>query len=193
MRLKSVPRFHRQRGASLIEVLVSIVLASVGLLALAGMSATANRYSKMSQYRATATLLANDYAERMRVNRAGFTAGAYDYTQDFLAQSATPTLPTEQCNASSAALCNAADLAAVDQVQWRLIVRSQLPLGSVFARRQTTENAMDLWVSWVDPAVAATDEQPKAVNECPTDLNIGDLGTDALREGVRCVYFRVNL
>jgi hypothetical protein len=46
-------------GASLIEVLVSIVIASIGLLALAGVNAASIRYTKMSQYRATATQLAN--------------------------------------------------------------------------------------------------------------------------------------
>ena len=193
MQLKRVSLRRTLLGASLVEVLVSLVLASVGLLALAGMSATANRYSKMSQYRATATLLANDYAERMRANRAGFVSGAYDHVDDFSAQAATPTIPAEKCDASSADLCDQAELAAVDLAQWRLIVRSQLPRGTVFAQRQAASNAMDLWVIWVDPGVAATDEQPKAVKECATDLNLGDVEPDSLRESIRCVYFRVNL
>ena len=57
---------RRARGVSMIEVLVSIVIASIGLLALAGVNAAAVRLTKMSQYRATATLLANDIGERMR-------------------------------------------------------------------------------------------------------------------------------
>lgn len=59
------------KGVSLIEVLVAIVIASIGLLALAGVNASSVRYTKMSQYRGTATLLANDIGERMRANKAG--------------------------------------------------------------------------------------------------------------------------
>jgi type IV pilus assembly protein PilV len=183
----------RQQGATMIEVLVSIVLASFALLALAGVNASSVRYTKMSQYRATASQLANDMGERIRANKGastapttGFFAGNYDYTDDFAAQAATPTLPGELCNLG-ASNCTPAQIAALDLAQWRILVRNQLPEGSVFLARQNAQVAMDLWIAWRDPSVANADEAPASAGECPAGLN---LGADT---SVRCSYFRINL
>ena len=191
MQLKSGPR--SMVGASLIEVLVSIVLASFALLALAGVNASSVRYTKMSQYRATAAQLATDMGERIRANKGvktptttGFFAGNYDFEEDFAAQATVATLPSVLCD-TAASNCTPAQIAALDLAQWRILVRNQLPEGAVFLRRQSTEVAMDLWVIWRDPAVADNDEAPSLVGECPDSLNRGgDLS-------IRCSYFRINL
>ena len=180
-------------GASLIEVLVSIVLASFALLALAGVNASSVRYTKMSQYRATAAQLANDMGERIRANKGvaaptatGFFAGNYDYVSDFGAQASAASMPSVLCDAATSN-CTPAQIATLDLAQWRIMVRSQLPEGSVFLRRQAAEVAMDLWVVWRDPSVANADETPALAAECPDSLNRGgDLS-------IRCSYFRVNL
>lgn len=184
------------RGGTLIEVLVSIVISAIGLLALAGVNASALRYTKMSQYRATATLLASDLGERMRANKGvpadgvvvatGFFAGAYDYnTTDFAAQSTDATLPAQLCNTT--ATCTPQQIAELDLAQWRLLVRTQLPEGSIFIARQAGQTAADVWVAWRDPAVASNDEAPALATECPNGLNLeGDLS-------VRCSFFRINL
>ena len=121
----------RYLGVSLIEVLVSIVIASLALLALAGVNASSVRYTKMSQYRATAALLANDIGERMRANKgnlasvppapavaaAGFLAGAYDYEVAFSSQSTKAALPTAGTAAAcdlKATSCTAAQIASLD-------------------------------------------------------------------------------
>ena len=80
-----------QRGFSMIEVLVAIVISAVALLALAGVNAASIRYTKMSQYRATATQLANDMGERMRANKGNPSAGAQVAT-GFLQAPMTSTL-----------------------------------------------------------------------------------------------------
>lgn len=69
-----------QRGFTLIEVLVTIVLVSVGLLGFAGMlnkSIVANRQAFM---RSQASIFAHDVAERMRLNRQAAVTGAYNLT-----------------------------------------------------------------------------------------------------------------
>ncbi len=201
MKTKSRARSRSARrfvgGASLIEVLVSIVIASVGLLALAGVNAASIRYTKMSQYRATATQLANDMGERMRANKGtptpgnGFLGGAYDFSDssvaEFESQTAKATLPTELCNMKTSN-CSSAQIAALDLAQWRMLVREQLPEGSVFLANQGTPPfAMDLWIAWRDPAVANDDETPTTNSECPTGLS---LDSD---NSIRCSYFRINL
>ena len=65
-------RFNRinptQRGATLIEVLVSILLMALGVLAMAAMQVNAVQYGKTSEFRTVASLLANDLSDRMRAN-----------------------------------------------------------------------------------------------------------------------------
>ncbi len=68
----------RQRGVGLIEVLLAVVLLSIGFLAAArmqieGMNASQNSYS-LSQ----AKFMVLDMSERMRANRVALTANRYD-------------------------------------------------------------------------------------------------------------------
>ena len=61
---------RRQRGASLIEVLVTIVILAIGLLGLAGLQ-TRLQSSEMEAYQRTqALILLNDMASRISTNRA---------------------------------------------------------------------------------------------------------------------------
>jgi type IV pilus assembly protein PilV len=60
----------RQRGVSLVEVLVASVVLSIGLLGLAGLQASGLRVGQSSIYRSQAAQLAYDIVERMRVNLA---------------------------------------------------------------------------------------------------------------------------
>ncbi len=185
------------KGGMLIEVLVSILLSSIALLAMAGLNVSSVRFTKMSQYRATSTLLANDLGERMRANKGvsaesgvvatGFFAGFYDYSAtDFAAQATAASLPTQLCN-TSASLCTSQQIADLDLAQWRILVRTQLPEGSIFISRQSDVVAADVWVAWRDPAVASSDESPALATECPDGLNL------AADLTVRCSFFRINL
>jgi type IV pilus assembly protein PilV len=171
-------------GVSLIEVLVSIVIASFGLLALVGTTVSSARFTKMSQYRGTATQLAVDLGERMRANKAGLAA--YDLQANFADQAALPAIPATLCD-SYLTTCTAADLAAYDLQTWQTVVRSQLPEGSAHIVVQNVQIAADVWLVWRDPAVANADDSPTTNAECPGALSVaGDTS-------VRCSYFRINL
>lgn len=175
------------RGASLIEVLVSVLLAAIGLLALAGANVASIRYSKMSQYRGTATLLAADLAERLRANQAGLAS--YAVSTDFDGQATEPAATTA-CEGYSNT-CTSAALATYDLAVWQRLVRSQLPEGSVFVTPSTslTVLAADVWVAWRDPAVADASENNtdsrNAAKECPPSFSAD--------KSVRCSYFRINI
>jgi len=67
LRTRTRPGAH-QRGLSMIEVLVAIVIISLGLLGMAGLQAAGLRGSQSSAYRAQAVQYAADMAERMRGN-----------------------------------------------------------------------------------------------------------------------------
>jgi type IV pilus assembly protein PilV len=62
---------RRQRGVSLIEVLVAIVIFSVGMLGIAFMQIKGAQYTKQSGSRTVAVLQARSLAEAMRANPAG--------------------------------------------------------------------------------------------------------------------------
>ncbi len=73
-------RSARQRGMTLIEILVAIVVLSVGLLGLAGLQLKGLQVSQGSTYRWQAAILAEDMADRIRADPAGAVAGNYSYT-----------------------------------------------------------------------------------------------------------------
>ena len=60
----------KSTGLTMIEVLVTLVILSIGLLGMAALQLTGLRSANSSNYRTQAILLANDMAERMRANQA---------------------------------------------------------------------------------------------------------------------------
>jgi len=101
-------RWRQQAGLSLVEVLVAVVLLSIGLLGLAGLQASGIRVGQSSTHRSQAAQLAHDMIERMRANAA--SAGAYNLTLG-----------------DAAPAC--ASVAACDLRDWRLRLQS-LPSGT---------------------------------------------------------------
>ena len=93
-----------QRGATLIEVLVAMLILSVGLLGLAGMQMTALQSNQSAYYRSQATVLAYDVIDRMRANRADALNGVYDIA-----------LKNEACNPK---LAPSGTLAQRDVAEW---------------------------------------------------------------------------
>jgi type IV pilus assembly protein PilV len=78
---------RRQGGFSLIEALVSILIFSIGILALVGMQVTAVRQSANAKYRSEAALLANQLIGQMWVTdrlastlQTNFNTGNAGYT-----------------------------------------------------------------------------------------------------------------
>lgn len=189
------PSQGKSTGFMLMEVLVSIGLSAVALLALASLNAAALRYTKMSQYRALATHLASDIGERMRANKGraaeggaaaeGFWAGDYDYSTSFAGQAGAVSAPTPGCH-TAMSVCSTRALAELDLAQWRFQARRVLPEGSVFVLRQSDAVAADVWIAWRDPLVAHRDEAPALAKECAAGLAVSD-------PSIRCSYFRVNL
>jgi type IV pilus assembly protein PilV len=66
------------RGITMIEVLVALVILSIGLLGLASLQANALKYNQSAYMRTQATQYAYDIADRMRANRDVALAGGYD-------------------------------------------------------------------------------------------------------------------
>jgi type IV pilus assembly protein PilV len=69
--------FH-SRGITMIEVLVALIILSIGLLGLASLQANSLKYNQSAYMRTQATQYAYDIADRMRANRDVALGGGYD-------------------------------------------------------------------------------------------------------------------
>ena len=67
----------RQRGITLIEILVAVVLTAVGLLGLAGLQLRGIQVNQGSSMRSLAAIMAEDLADRMRSDYAALAAGSF--------------------------------------------------------------------------------------------------------------------
>ena len=67
----------RQRGATLLEALIGILIFSIGILALVGMQALAIKHMSDAKYRSDASFFANEIIGQMWVNRASLGTYAY--------------------------------------------------------------------------------------------------------------------
>ncbi len=106
-----------QRGFTLLEILIAVVVLSVGLLGLAALQNTGTRVNHSAQLRTMATQLAHDMFDRLRANQAGVKGGWYHL----------PTPADNGCYAGEA--CTPAQLAAEDVLQWRQALADALPDG----------------------------------------------------------------
>jgi type IV pilus assembly protein PilV len=106
-------------GFTLIEVLVAIIVLSLGLLGVAGMQLAGLRASQSSYLRTLATYQAYDMADRMRANLQGVNGGSYNN------MSGDPGSPG--CVATN---CTPAQMAQNDQHEWSVSNASILPSGT---------------------------------------------------------------
>lgn len=171
------------RGSTLIEVLVAILIACVGLLAMARLSAAAISHQKSAQLRLTGLSLAQQYAERARLNVYGYDMGAYTIA---LGDSA-PKRPILKADADDEAA--ARDLAQEDRAVFITQVGSALAAGRVRVDSlpSATARELDIWLLWSDTSLDDADSLGAASQQCPDDLD------DTAREGARCMHFRVSL
>ena len=98
----------RQGGFSMLELLVALLVTSVGVLGVAGLTTLNAQHRRSAAAHAEAVRLAEDVIERMRANPAGLQAGSYAASGDALGAS--------DCRAGQ---CAAAEMAAFDLAQWR--------------------------------------------------------------------------
>lgn len=131
-----------QRGFTLIEILVTMVLISVGLLGVAALQLTTLRGNQDSYVRSQASVLANDILDRMRANPLAFRSGAYDVDYNGTGDAAT--------------------LAGVDLDSWQQSIDQLLPGGETNAAgriERTGGNIVTVTIRWTErPQGSGTDD-----------------------------------
>lgn len=116
-------RFTR-RGFSLIEVLVALLVLSVGLLGLAALQTTGLAFNHQSYERTQAVIQAYDIIDRMRANRSD-TGDAINSNYNNVSLGYMQT-PSKYCTATE---CNGNELAAYDIWYWNAANASILAEG----------------------------------------------------------------
>lgn len=104
---------HQMGGFTLVEVLITIVVLSVGVLGVAALQVTTMRASQSAYFRTQAASLAQQMVDTIRANRtAALDAGRYD----------AGFAQTLSCGPDS-------KLAVCDLATWKAALRNRLPRG----------------------------------------------------------------
>lgn len=130
----------RQKGLSLIEVMITLAVFSFGLLALAALMASGLKYNTSALHRSYATSQAYDMADRMRANRLGLDAGYYND----LSESETDP----DCIESG---CTPEQMAHYDTWQWNTDNARLLPEGAGTVSLKSSDSGIyTITVAWND-------------------------------------------
>lgn len=167
----------RARGFTLLEVLIALLIFSLGLLGMAGLLSVSVRTNHASYVRTQATFLAQAMADRMRANSLGLWNNNYNVA---LTTSATTTVPTT-CAYSNT--CDSPDVAARDMAifrnqlvaflpasQYRINCVPQagtLPSGDGLQRLPPFSGTCEIELKWNDVST----EQVNSVSSYPEDFD----------------------
>lgn len=190
-------RGRQQAGFSLIEILVAVVLLSVGMLGMLMAQTRAMQYARTAELRTVATQFANDLVDRIRANSRASHAYAMDDASrkayypasrqaSYRYQPERPArdfpAPNPDCDQAS---CSAEQMAQHDLATFRRRVRESLPGGDIFVAWDDDHGVLKVWVIWQQPG---NDEQDSAGMSystfCPPEITRVDPVPQCLPVGV---------
>lgn len=119
-----------ERGTTLIETLVALLVLSIGLLGIAGMQMTSLQNNRGAHLRSQAQVLSYDIADRMRANRTAALAGKY-----VIALGATVTGTTVE---------------VADLLTWKKTLAAALPAGDGQIDLPAGTDLVRITVQWTD-------------------------------------------
>jgi type IV pilus assembly protein PilV len=122
------------RGLTLLEILIAVLVTSIGLLGLAGLQTAAVRFNTSAYYRSQATSLAYDLADRMRANREAALDGDYDAID---IDDTPPACPVA---------AGVGSMAVIDAAAWQNALACALPLGTGDVTR--ADDLFTITVQW---------------------------------------------
>lgn len=119
---------RRAYGFSLIEVLVSIVILSFGLLGMVGMQAASLQSNREARLQSSASVLARELAETIRGNKVeGIKQSSNPYLGSFSSPMAATTASYCLNVATTTPCTNTADIADAQMTEWLARVDAELP------------------------------------------------------------------
>jgi type IV pilus assembly protein PilV len=131
----------KTKGFSLLEILISVVVLSLGLLGVAALQTRSVGFVHSGELRSIASYQAYNMIDRIRANKAGRTAGSY---ASLTGEGSDPGCTT----------CTPAQIAQKDQFEWNNANATLLPLGQGTVTQ--TGNVYTITVHWDNHRSGAT-------------------------------------
>lgn len=159
----------KQSGVGMIEVLVAVVVMSIGFLAVAQMQVRGMRYNQSTYVRSQAAMMLKDMTDRMRSNRVGVRGGSYDG----LTTANDHTLPA--CITNDVA-CTPAELAAKDIFEWSVNIYptaaqtnaiAAFPAADAIGKVTNNAGVFDVVVQWTEIIDGSSETQSMTVQFMP--------------------------
>lgn len=115
----------RQQGFTLLEILVAVIVLSLGLLGAVGMLTAAARSNREARLQSAAVLLSRDLADRMRANKdEALKSAGNSYLTDTTFGTSWTAPAAANCISST---CTGGAMAAWDIRDWLTRVNAELP------------------------------------------------------------------
>ncbi|MEH6469637.1 MAG: type IV pilus modification protein PilV [Halopseudomonas sp.] len=137
-----------EQGFTLIEILVAVLILSLGVLGLIGMESLALKSNQSAYFRSQATILAYDLADKMRANAAGSEGTT---TNEYI--SAIPSKGVEHANSCvsysgsvTGSGCTAKEVAEREIFEWFEQLDAVLPNGA--GSLAVTSGIQTVSISW---------------------------------------------
>lgn len=151
----------KQKGMSLVEVMVAVAILASGLLGLGALQARSVVVNQSAHYRSIAADLAADLADRIRANRSPFlgqtTTGAiptgFPQPPDFANCPQNTSSPDTAPTCSTQSSSRNAYLVATEIAAWNTALRSQLKNGTYTLTSVNAGNSFrryTLTITWLD-------------------------------------------
>lgn len=167
MKRKAMTQGNRlQRGVSLVEVMVAMLVTTAGLLGFAGLQTRALTATEDAYLRVQAMSIAQDLIERARIRDvvgpsqsfAPANSGYADPNNWSGTLGATPPSKTANCYANSMSMfigntCSSADMLAVEVYQLRRRAEKTLPNGTLWGGT-CSSGRFCVYVAWGDMTAA---------------------------------------
>jgi type IV pilus assembly protein PilV len=153
----------RSAGFSLVEVLVALIVLSVGLLGIAKMEALALSNTSVASRRSLASIEAASLADSMHANR-GYWSTAANVAITVAGTQVTNAPGNTGANCAAAA-CAAVDLASYDLQSWANALNSLLPDDqATVGCNQATPLECTITIQWSEQAIGLHTAQVQAAS-----------------------------
>jgi type IV pilus assembly protein PilV len=169
----------RAQGFTLMEVMVALVIISIGLLGIAAMQATAIASTHTSQTESLAAIEARSLADAMQANPDYWAAGHFPATLTVNGTAAAPILSdatlnsqTTNCSTTACIDANGVQMAGYDVKQWAQQLFTQIPGSNATITCQIASPTIcSITVTWLQKATAAVNSGTQST-ATPTTNNM---------------------
>ena len=157
-------KFNQEQGFSLVEVMVALVICSIGLLGLAKMEALALSSTNIASGRSLAAIEASSMAAAMHANRAYWAAATAPAIT--LVDAGTNNFSSATACTTAGACTSAQQMAFYDMQQWSRALKAVLPnfLGTITCSTSTPPVNCTITVQWAEAGVAINAQQTNMAN-----------------------------